>query len=302
MEGSKKPASKPVRRISSGAVLWIGAAILTLVCVILQFATGPTRPIKGSLEIGGEKIRYRLPRSHAGDGGAKMEFKAPESVGGSLFYKRYRMPDNFREDRMEYHSGSLHAELPHQPPAGKLEYYAVFRSGGSEMQVPPGRTAIIRFSGAVPPFVLGLHIVFMFAALLISMRALLETIFPAGNLKVYAFSALGALFVGGFVFGTSVQKYAFGTYWAGIPLGWDLTDNKTLIAFIAWAAACYVVAFLKKTTESKRKLAVLVASLVTVVIFLVPHSMMGSELDYSKLEPLSLSMDEKFQMRKKKQN
>ncbi len=39
------------------------------------------------------------------------------------------------------------------------------------------------------------------------------------------------------ILGPIVQKYAFGELWTGIPFGWDLTDNKTLIAFLFWILA-----------------------------------------------------------------
>ena len=39
------------------------------------------------------------------------------------------------------------------------------------------------------------------------------------------------------ILGPIVQYYAFGDLWTGIPFGWDLTDNKTLIALIFWILA-----------------------------------------------------------------
>jgi len=33
-----------------------------------------------------------------------------------------------------------------------------------------------------------------------------------------------------------VQHYAFGQLWTGVPFGWDLTDNKTLLAALAWVS------------------------------------------------------------------
>jgi hypothetical protein len=74
-----------------------------------------------------------------------------------------------------------------------------------------------------------------------------------------------------------MQKYAFGVAWAGFPLGMDLTDNKTLIAFIFWIAA--LVAGRKGRPARPF---VLAASLVMLVIYLIPHSLLGSEFDYSK--------------------
>ena len=84
--------------------------------------------------------------------------------------------------------------------------------------------------------------------------------------------------MGGMIFGPIVQYYAFGSFWTGVPFGWDLTDNKTLIAMIGW-----VTAFIT-TRRSKRAPGwVLGASILMLVTFLIPHSLLGSQLDYAKL-------------------
>ena len=77
----------------------------------------------------------------------------------------------------------------------------------------------------------------------------------------------------------AVQKFAFDAYWTGIPFGTDLTDNKTLIAFIGWLVALYAVIKLKKP-----KVWIVVAFIVMILTYLVPHSVLGSELDYNKLD------------------
>jgi hypothetical protein len=74
--------------------------------------------------------------------------------------------------------------------------------------------------------------------------------------------------------GPVVQKYAFGAFWTGIPFGWDLTDNKTLFAFIAWIVA------LAANTKKFRPAYIIAAALITLIIFSIPHSMFGSELNY----------------------
>ena len=84
------------------------------------------------------------------------------------------------------------------------------------------------------------------------------------------------MFFGGLIFGPVVQKFAFGAYWTGWPFGQDLTDNKTLIAFIFW-----VIALIRIWRNREKRGWILVAAIVLLVIFLIPHSMFGSELDYS---------------------
>jgi hypothetical protein len=86
---------------------------------------------------------------------------------------------------------------------------------------------------------------------------------------------IGLLLLGGFLFGPIVQKYAFGNFWTGVPFGYDLTDNKTLIALLAWLLALWSL----RGGRSARGF-VVAAAVIMLVIFLVPHSLLGSELRY----------------------
>lgn len=88
------------------------------------------------------------------------------------------------------------------------------------------------------------------------------------------------IFIGGFILGPLVQKYSFGVLWSGVPLGFDLTDNKTLIAFVGWLIAL----FLMRKGKPGRA-GVVAAAVLLMVIYSIPHSVLGSELDYSKLPP-----------------
>ena len=83
------------------------------------------------------------------------------------------------------------------------------------------------------------------------------------------------------IFGPLVQFHAFGEYWTGIPFGWDLTDNKTLIAFLFW-----LLAVSGNWKREKPSLTILAAAIM-LMIFSIPHSMFGSELDPETGEVIS---------------
>ena len=91
--------------------------------------------------------------------------------------------------------------------------------------------------------------------------------------------SMALLIVGGLILGPIVQRFAFGAYWTGWPFGHDLTDNKTLIAFLAWLPAS-VLAW----RGAKTKIAVALGWVVMMGIFLIPHSVRGSQLDWSQLD------------------
>ena len=102
-----------------------------------------------------------------------------------------------------------------------------------------------------------------------------EAIRGGKRIVTYAWTTLFLMRVGGMIFGPVVQKYAFNAFWTGVPFGYDLTDNKTLIAFAGWIAASIAVA-----RGRNARAWVLAASLLTLIIFIVPHSLLGSELKY----------------------
>jgi hypothetical protein len=282
----EEETSRMNRRIkTTGFWLWVLAVVITLFSAYFQRTTGPTYPIKGTVSVGDQKIHYKLLRSSEATKDARIAFKAPEGFAGVAFFKRYKSSDPLKAMILAREGDELVAYLPSLPPAGKMEYYIVVRHGSSEARFPM-RPAILRFKGYVPAFIMILHILFMFAAMLIAARAGLEAITRGRNLNKLAWWTFTTLLIGGFIFGPIMQHYAFGDWWTGVPLGWDLTDNKTLIALIAWIVALVVITRSGGMQAPKAAIrvrwAAFIAAFIMLAVFMIPHSIFGTELDYSK--------------------
>jgi FtsH-binding integral membrane protein len=180
---------------------------------------------------------------------------------------------------MVFKDGEVLATLPHQPPAGKLDYSVVLRSDRDSAVLPREGGVVIRFKGDVPLWILIPHVIVIFGAMLLSTRTGLEYFRTPENLQGLAVWTLGFTVVGGLVLGPLVQWYAFGAFWTGWPFGHDLTDNKTLLAAIGWGVAVLAI------RRSRRPAAwAFGAALLMLVVFLIPHSVLGSELDYRALD------------------
>jgi len=261
------------------AVAWILAVLITLSAAVYQRMTGPTHPLRGRVEIAGQEHKYRLPRTHGGEGGPTVSLTLPDSAGeATLVYRRYPTDDAMTHLPMARQGDEVSAVLPHQPPAGKLEYFIELDAPGQRRSLPADRTAVIRFKGAVPGFFLLPHILFMFMAMLLSNRAGLEAIARGPRLAGYTLGATACLLLGGMILGPTVQKYAFGAFWTGVPFGFDLTDNKTLLAMIGWALALWQARWRR---SAGARWWVLGAAVLLLAIYSIPHSTLGSELDYS---------------------
>ncbi|HKK11013.1 MAG TPA: hypothetical protein VJ939_09255 [Bacteroidales bacterium] len=258
------------------ALLWIFTALFTIGIAYYQRTTGPTYPANGSVQIENHTIDYELLRSHGGTTDAPISIEVPDkSFNGYIEYVRYKSGDEPIKIPMKYEEGQLVAYLPNQPPAGKLAYDAYLEKDEQSFKLNDERT-VIRFKGAVPKIILIPHIIFMFIAMLFSTRTGIEALIRGKRLYAYTLTTLVTLFVGGLILGPIVQEYAFGDFWTGWPFGQDLTDNKTLVAFIFW-----LIAFFKVRKNKKHRTWVIIAAVVLLAVYLIPHSMFGSELDYS---------------------
>jgi len=258
--------------------LWLLALLVTLSSAVFQRLTGPTHPARGKVVVGGTEVKLRLLRSHGGDGDQPVVVKvADAAVTGSVAWRRYPTDDAFALLPMVREGDVLKAALPHQPPAGKLEYQVRLHKGDATAFFPE-RPAVTRFKGAVSPVILAPHIVTMFTGMLVANAAGFLALRGEKNLLRICLVVVALLSIGGLFLGPLVQKQAFGAYWTGWPFGTDLTDNKTAVAVLAWAVA----ALLARGGRDARK-AVVVAAVVTLAVFMVPHSAWGSQVDWSKL-------------------
>lgn len=230
----------------------------------------------------GRQIKYKFNRSHAGDGDQPVYVAFSDSgFKAVLKYTYYKSNKPWQSIQMEWKNGIFSAELPHQPPAGKLEYYVILSNNSIKKAIPPNHTVVTRFKGHVPASVLIPHVLFMFLAMLISNLSALEAVADGKRLKIYAILTTILLFAGGMILGPIVQKYAFGELWTGIPFGYDLTDNKTLFAMIGWLFAFAQV--IRKNNKQARWW-IIAASVLLLLVYSIPHSVMGSELDYQTME------------------
>jgi len=130
------------------------------------------------------------------------------------------------------------------------------------------------------PKIMGTNLLWLCIPASIGIGALLAALPLKADHRTFAKWTAAVLFIGGLILGPLVQKFSFGVLWSGVPLGFDLTDNKTLISMVGWIA----VLFLMRKGKQARIWTVLAAVLL-MVVYSIPHSVLGSELDYSKLTP-----------------
>ena len=276
------------------AMLWILALLLMAATVVHQRRTGPTHPLRGSVTAGGKTVPYRLIRSEETVREARVALPDP-GMPGTLVWRRFPTQEAWTRQPMVGEVKDAKAELagylPRQPAAGKVEYAVELGEPGATVRIPAGDPIVLRYKGPVPTPLLVAHLSMMFIAVLVGLRTGLGALFGAVAPRRLMWLTLACLTLGGLLLGPFVQKAAFGAYWTGFPWGYDLTDNKTLLMWLAWVAAALVAGPRPRPSETWSRAAVLTATLAMIVVYLIPHSLRGSQLDYSKVNAGSNAKD-----------
>lgn len=270
------------KRLSGGksAFLWVLAVVITLASVVYQRVTGPTYPLRDKVQIANTEIKYKLLRTHVTDADARMEIDiAGMDIMGEIKWRRFKSHDPWTTEELRREDGKLIITIPKQPPAGKVIYEVTLQGSDGKEYKLSSEPMIIRFKGSVPIYVVIPHVFMIFFALLLSTRAGFEAVLKGRQAYKLALWTLAIMFIGGLTFGPIMQKFAFNEFWTGWPVGHDLTDTKTAVAALFW-----IIAIWRSGKMGRGRSWIILAAIVTFIIFLIPHSVLGSELDYTRME------------------
>jgi hypothetical protein len=256
------------------ALYWLLAFVITAASAVYQRMTGPTYPVQGKAALTSGEIRFKLLRSAENTSDCEIGLEVPDQeVSGRLLYRRFKTNDPWTEAAMTRQEKRLVGYLPKQPMAGKLEYKVILNDHGRDVPLGGEEAVVIRFKGHVPGYLLMAHVLVIFGAMLFSTRAGISALDRAADPRRLAVWTTILFVSGGLILGPLMQKFSFGAWWTGFPVGKDLTDSKTLLAILVW-----IIALVAGRGGRKNRGWVLAASVVTVIAFLVPHSLLGSEL------------------------
>jgi hypothetical protein len=261
-------------------ILWTLAFVITVVAAVYQRHTGPTYPKEISVNLNSKTYSLKLVRSIALNERSEIRLDIKDTtIKARLYFKHFNSKEDYQSSDFKFRSEpkkeGFFAEIPQQPAAGKLQYYFEIDDSGGTKAYLKDSPVVVRYKGGVPLYILLPHILCMFIAMLFSTLAGLMAVIKYPLYKKYGILTLILFAIGGMILGPVVQYYAFGDFWTGIPFGWDLTDNKTLIALVFWILAVVM------NRKKERPMYTVLAAFILLLVFSIPHSLFGSQLDYS---------------------
>lgn len=261
-------------------ILWFLAFLITIGAAYYQRKTGPTHPKQIDVTLNNTVHELKLVRSLALDERSEVKLNITDpTIKARIFFKRYKSDEEYQVTDFTYRAEpkkeGFFAEVQQQPAAGKLQYYFEITDSNGTQSYFKDSPIVIRFKGGVPAYILVPHILLMFMAMLFSTLAGLMAVIKYPLYKKYALWTLFLFTAGGIILGPIVQYDAFGDLWTGIPFEWDLTDNKTLIALLFWILAVVM------NRKKDKPIYTVLAAFILLLVYSIPHSLFGSELDYT---------------------
>jgi hypothetical protein len=261
------------------AIGWFISIVVTVSVVVFQIAMGSSGPLVTKVNTGKQRFQCELRRTFVGSEDCPVILPIADiMVSGYILYRLYPSENELSKIIFTRQGDKLVARLPNQPPSGRLEYSVFLEREGVRIDVNEGKTIIVRFLGKVPVYTLVLKSIFILLAILLSIYA---GILAGLGIKTYRWaiypvfaSLLGVVFL----LQPLVHKYSLNQWWTCLPNSWELGDNKLFFALIVWLLTAYY------NFKKARRGLVIVSSIISILLFSVPHGFPGSTHEQVTME------------------
>ena len=268
--------------------------LITLLIFVVARRISKNRPAEVEWTGGGVKITHMTVYEQVGLGQPEiiLQVKPPAEIDAAVLYRTSGEEAFDTVGMSEISEGIWAARLPGKEKGSRIEYgFIISQTEIAEAGIATATSItgyyLIKYKGEVSVTVLILHILCMFAAFFFIIEAILGAfaMLFMGEEKEFTVTqtrwVLLFTFLGGVPLGFVLNRQRFGPIWEAFPFGIDITDNKTQLIIIFWII---IAAMSWKSFACRRTgrdlagpgvfaTAVIVASVLSLILYLVPHSL-----------------------------
>lgn len=247
-------------------ISWLLAIVITAYLAVLQLVMESNYPITTEVNTGKQKINLQLIRTFEGGEDCPIVFLIEDiEVKGYLLYNL--KSDTLKQERvnLKREGDKLIGYLPGQAPATEMEYCVLLNREKTSITVNDGKPVIIKFKGKVPSYLILANGFLLTMVLLLSSLVGFYAAFGVKSYRWVIYLTLISSVVLSLFLYPLVQKYSLNT-WTYVPKMWSL-DAKLLLTSLIWIITVLLTLFFRKF----KRLWTIIASVITIVLFLVPH-------------------------------
>lgn len=268
----------------------LAGIVITLLIFVVARRISKNRPSELDIEFAGARVTHTSVFEQVGPGEPRIDLRI-EPAGAAEPSLVYRIggAELLETVPMDRAGDVWTARLPSLERGRRIEYgFRLAGTGETAAERPlTTRLFLLKYKGEVSPTVLVLHVLCMFASFFFIVESLIGAgaILARSETKEFTLAmtrwVLLFSFLGGWPLGFALNWQRFGVMWEGYPFGYDVTDNKTQVMFLFWLVVMLLSwrSFFGKrdggdpVPDRVYAWAVVVSAVVSLVLFLVPHSL-----------------------------
>jgi len=246
-------------------ILWIAAAVITLLSGYYHSNVSSSQPISSSFGIGLKKVSYEVDRVYSSNKPYKLLISSElPNLKGEILWRKEGSDSAWNVTPMKYVSKEMiEGYIPHQAPLTKIEYRVKLLKDTTAYYVPDNTVGTMTFLGKVPGQISFFYTFTLLLGLLLSVRTGLDYFREKDKIKMLSLFTLVT-----WVANVAIFNPVKITYESVAKMGMQVLPIGTLfplnadIMLIFWIISIACVFNLKKN-----KLWVLISAVITLVIF-----------------------------------
>lgn len=245
-------------------ILWIAAAVITLVAGLMNAMLSKDYPVSGTIGIEAKKVSYYFEKSYSGKDDYKFLIRS-DYPGLKGFFSYY---DPVKKDSVKItlrnEGDFISGTFPKQKAETVLRYKVFLQAGERTYQVPPGITMETKFYDNFPVYVAVLYYIVILGGILFAVRSALEAFNPAPHYR--RFTILTGIFfvLFGFFMEPLKNYYLLGGGPGKVLSPLQMFDFVSAALPLIWFAALPILSFVKR-----RDVVVIASGVLTVVIYVI---------------------------------
>lgn len=241
-------------------ILWLCSIIAVFLIGYVKNVTSEYYPVTGTFGIEGYKVSYKLDKETFDQTSYKniVISDIKELKGKIIWYKE----DVLYESTFQEIDKGLECEIPSLKPRENVTYKLILNYKKSTYRIPEKDFVKLTFWRNIPSPINILYFVFLYGAMVLSIRSLLELFNENKNLKKFAFINVALLIVLTSIIYPLKSSYKLGAINNYVPPISDLLSPVLILILLLWIAGAIL---LFKTKYSKLTTILLVSA--NVVLF-----------------------------------
>jgi len=166
-------------------ILLLSSLVIIFIAGYIESITDPYYPVTGTFGINGNKVSYKLDKTHYGN--SPFEVTIISDIQNLEGLIKWKVNGNWQADKMKTENNLLKGTIISQKPNSIIYYQIILSYEGNEYIIPEKQPVKLKTYGKIPSFVIMLYLTLLYGGMFLSVRTGLEVFNESKMLKKFSF-------------------------------------------------------------------------------------------------------------------